>query len=240
MKGRAFALITILSLGLLAALGVLVYDLHQRQVTAYVVTQDLAPGTSLTASMVHAISVRQGTDDFTVAQESPVGKTLAHAAHAGDVLRPDDLLAQAMVSVPISFKLAAPGLAPGDVVDIYGPLPQSAQAAAGQPVSPGSPVTTTQGVQLYGRGVVVTAVNPYAVSVPAQLEGRWAELAVSGVALTAVKSTGVLVPCAETDTIDQSESALAQIAARPDGALPTDVRSGCGSSAQAAAAAAGG
>jgi hypothetical protein len=239
VKGRAFALIAILSVGMLALLGFLVYDLHQRQLTAFVVTQDMAAGSQLTSSTVHSISVRQGADDFTVLQESPVGKTLAHAARSGDILRPDDILAQPMVSVPIGFKLAAPGLLAGDVVDIYGPVPQSAQPP-GQPVSPGSATAGPQGVQLYGRGIVLTSVNPYAVSVPAQLEGRWAELAVSGVSLTAVKSSGVLVPCGQSYTIDQTETALAQIAANPNGPPPTTAQSGCPVSAAVPPASAGG
>jgi hypothetical protein len=132
----------------------------------------------------------------------------------GDVLRPDDLYTQAMVTVPLGFKSVAPGLQPGDAVDIYGPSGTSS-SNVGTPEPPQAAAAAAAGptVELFGRGVTIVAVgNASAVLVPAAYEGYWVDLSVSGIDLVAVKSSGVQVPHGQTYTLEQAERMLAAIA----------------------------
>ncbi len=153
--------------------------------------------------------MHQGTDDFTVLTTAPSGRLLAHAARRGDILRPDDLLDGTLVTVPITFKNAAPGLQPGDAVDVYGPAPAAA-ATSGADIAAGGGGGANQ---LYGRGVTVVAVGSNgAVLVPAALEGYWVELSTSGIPLTAVLSQGIAVPPGRRYTLDDAERVLAGVA----------------------------
>ena len=214
MRRSAFALIAVLSGAAIAAVVITLLNLNSRHINAWVMTQDAAAGTQLSASLVQQVTIPQGTDAFTVLGAPPAGASLAHAMSRGDVLRPDDLFTQAMVTVPLSFKGTAPGLQAGDAVDIYGPSnPSSAPVGVPQAPSAAAAAASGQGVVLYGRGItIVAASGGSAVLVPAAFEGYWVDLSVSGVDLVAVRSSGVGVPRGQTYTLQQAEQMLAAIA----------------------------
>ena len=146
MRRGAFVLIVVLSLAAVSAVVFTALSIGGRHITAWAMSQNASAGTRLTASVVRPVTIAQGSDDFTVLTTNPAGEYLAHSVSGGDVLRPDDLFAQSMVTVPLAFKSMAPGLQAGDSVDIYGPssstlsvgtpeAPEAAAAAAsGQPV----------------------------------------------------------------------------------------------------------
>ena len=214
MRRSAFALIAVLSCAAIAAVAFTLLNLNSRHVTAWVMTQDASAGTQLAGSLVQEVTIPQGTDSFTVLSAPPGGAYLAHAVSRGDVLRPDDLLTQAMVTVPLSFKSMAPGLQAGDAVDIYGPS-GTASSSVGVPEAPqvAASAASGQGVELFGRGItIVAASGGSAVLVPAAYEGYWVDLSVSGIDLVAVQSSGVDVPRGQTYTLQQAEQMLAAIA----------------------------
>src|SRR4029077_5756369 len=153
---------------------------------------------------------------------SPVGRELAHAVQANDVLRPDDLVSGAMVQVPVSFKLA-PGLAPNDVIDIY----------AGGGSSSNGAVNAADGTRLIARDITVVAVgSPSVIEVPASQEPLWVTLASSSVTLIATRSDGVNVPTStHAYSADQALDLLSQLAASnagPGTASPSPTSSGTG------------
>jgi hypothetical protein len=221
VRRSGFALIVVLSLAAIAAVAFTVTSLTNRHIAAWVLTRDASAGTLLDGSSVRQVTIPQGGDDFTVLTTAPTGKYLAHPMSQGDVLRPDDLVTQSMVIVPISFKAVAPGLQPGDSVDIYGPSISSSPPPSGS-IAPGSAAASTSGqaVQLYGRGVTIVATgNGSALLVPAQYEGYWVDLSVANIDLVAVKSTGIAVPRGQTYTLQEAERMLAAIA---DGSAPAN------------------
>ena len=206
-------LIMVLSLAAIGAVGYTVVNLNNRHISAWVMTQDASAGTLLNAALVQQVTIPQGTDAFTVLTASPGGGYLAHDLSRGDVLRPDDLFTQAMVTVPLSFKSMAPGLQAGEAVDVYGPAPASTTSQV--PVAPGAAASAAAGqsVELYGRGITLVAISGgSAVLVPATYEGFWVELSVSGIDLVAVKSSGVQVPRGQTYALQQAEQMLSAIA----------------------------
>jgi hypothetical protein len=214
LRRSAFALIVVLSLAAVGAVAFTAVNLSSRHITAWVMTQDASAGTPLTPLLVHQATIPQGSDDFTVLTAAPKGAYLSHAVARGDVLRPDDLFTQAMVTVPLSFKSLAPGLQAGDTVDIYGPG-SAAASGVGTPQAPQAAASDASGqsVQLYGRGIAIVAGGTAsAVLVPAAYEGFWVDLSVSGIDLVAVKSSGVQVPRGQTYTLQQAEQMLAAIA----------------------------
>ncbi len=227
MRRSAFALIVLLSLAAVGAVAFTAVSLNSRHVTAWVMTQDASAGTVVTGSLVHQSTIPQGSDDFTVLIAAPNGAYLSHAVARGDVLRPDDLFTQAMVTVPLSFKSLAPGLQAGDPVDIYGPSSATASGVGAQQApEAAASAASGQSVELYGRGItIVAAGNASAVLVPAAYEGFWVDLSVSGINLVAVKSSGVEVPRGQTYTLQQAEQMLAAIA---NGNTPPSSASGSG------------
>src|ERR1700731_341004 len=138
MRRSAFVLIVVLSLAAVSAVAFTAVSIGGRHITAWVMGQSASAGTLMTASLVREVTIAQGSDDFTVLTTDPAGQYLAHSVSSGDVLRPDDLFTQSMVTVPLAFKSMAPGLQAGDSIDIYGPstsgsgigTPQAPEAAA--------------------------------------------------------------------------------------------------------------
>lgn len=213
MRGRTYLLLTMCVAVIVAAIAVTVHSVTSRTVSAWVMTADAQAGTALGPANMHQITIHQGTDDFAVLTASPTGKILAHAVRHDDVLRPDDVLDGTMVTVPITFKTAAPGLQSGDTVDIYGPSSASVAASGADATSGGS------ANQLYGRGITVVAVTPSAaIMVPAMLEGYWVTLSTSGVPLTAVLSKGIAVPPGRRYSLSDAEQVLAGVADSAAGA----------------------
>ena len=218
----AIAAVVIAMLAAVAlATGVLLVNANAKT-TAWVVTESLPAGTTLDPSMTHPIQVATGADTYTVLNASPVGRELAHAVQANDVLRPDDLVSGAMVQVPVSFKLA-PGLAPNDVIDIYAVGGSSSNAA----------VNAADGTRLIARDITVVAVgSPSVIEVPASQEPLWVTLASSSVTLIATRSDGVNVPTStHAYSADQALDLLSQLAASnagPGTASPSPTSSGTG------------
>lgn len=221
MRRGAFVLIVVLSLAAVSAVVFTALSIGGRHITAWAMSQNASAGTLMTASLVRQVTIAQGSDDFTVLITNPAGEYLAHSVSGGDVLRPDDLFTQSMVTVPIAFKSMAPGLQGGDSVDIYGP--SSSTLGVGTPEAPAAAAAAASGqtVQLYGRGItIVAAGSATAVLVPAAYEGFWVDLSVSGIDLVAVQSSGVQVPRGETYTLQQAEQMLTAIANGTAGSTP--------------------
>src|SRR5450755_1357910 len=216
MRRGAFVLIVVLSLAAVSAVVFTALSIGGRHITAWAMSQNATAGTLMTASLVRQVTIAQGSDDFTVLTVNPAGEYLAHAVSDGDVLRPDDLFTQSMVTVPLAFKSMAPGLQAGDSVDIYGP--SSSTLGVGTPEAPEAAAAAASGqtVQLYGRGITIAT----AVLVPAAYEGFWVDLSVSGIDLVAVQSSGVQVPRGETYTLQQAEQMLTAIANGTAGSTP--------------------
>ena len=134
MRRGAFVLIVVLSLAAVSAVVFTALSIGGRHITVWAMSQNASPGTRITASLVREVTIAQGSDDFTVLTTNPAGEYLAHSVSDGDVLRPDDLFTQSMVTVPLAFKSMAPGLQAGDSVDIYGP--SSSTLGVGTPQAP--------------------------------------------------------------------------------------------------------
>jgi hypothetical protein len=221
MRRSAFVLIVVLSLAAVSAVVFTALSIGGRHITAWAMSQNASAGTLMTASRVRQVTIAQGSDDYTVLTTNPAGEYLAHAVSDGDVLRPDDLFTQSMVTVPLAFKSVAPGLQAGDSVDIYGP--SFSTLGVGTPEAPEAAAAAASGqtVQLYGRGItIVAAGSATAVLVPAAYEGFWVDLSVSGIDLVAVQSSGVQVPRGETYTLQQAEQMLTAIANGTAGSTP--------------------
>lgn len=200
----AIGAVVVAMLAAVAIAAVLLVENANAKTTAWVVTRDLVTGATVDATSAHQIQVPTGTDTYTVLTGSPVGKQVSHALHAGDVLRPDDLVTATMVQVPVSFKLA-PGLTANDVVDIY---------AVGSGSSTGA-VNSAVGTRLIARGISVVAVgSPSVIEVPANQEPLWVTLSSSSVTLIATRSDGVDVPSADHSySTDEVLTILAELAA---------------------------
>ena len=227
MRRGAFVLIVVLSLAAVSAVVFTALSIGGRHITAWAMRQNASAGTLMTASLVRQVTIAQGSDGFTVLTSDPAGEYLAHAVSNGDVLRPDDLFTQAMVTVPLAFKSTAPGLQAGDSVDIYGP--SSSTLGVGTPQAPEAAAAAASGqtVQLFGRGItIVAAGSATAVLVPAAYEGFWVDLSVSGIDLVAVQSSGVQVPRGETYTLQQAEQMLTAIANGTQASAPPAVAAG--------------
>lgn len=158
----------------------------QHTVSAWEAGHDLPAGSALGAQDVRQVSVAQGGDSYRLASSSPVGQRTTHAVAAGDLLRPDDLSRQAVVAVPVTFKLA-PALQPGASVDIYAlglPGVTGGAAAAPSPAQATAPLLVARGVS------VVAAGPPVVIQVPAEQEALWVTLASSQTELLATLSSG--------------------------------------------------
>lgn len=155
---------------------------------AYIVTRPLGAGTLLDETNVKQVRVPVSGDPFNVLESSPYHRRAAHGMSAATLLGPDDLLAEELVQVPVSVR-AAPGLAPGDSVDVY--------AVVG-------PRTV-----LVGRRLTVYATgNPLTLLVAAADEPSWMALEANNVTLFAAKSSGIGVPGASAVTVSDAISNL--------------------------------
>jgi hypothetical protein len=227
MRRSAFVLIVALSLAAVSAVAFTAVSIGGRHITAWAMSQSASAGTLMTASLVRQVTIAQGSDDFTVLTTNPAGEYLAHSVSSGDVLRPDDLFTQSMVTVPLDFKSMAPDLQAGDSIDIYGP--STTAGGIGTPQAPEAAAAAASGqtVQLYGRGITIVATgSATAVLVPAAYEGFWVDLSVSGINLVAVQSSGVQVPRGGMYSLNQAEQMLAAIANGTAGSTPPAAAAG--------------
>jgi len=187
-------------------------------VPTWEVARDLPAGTRVDASLLHEVDRSANeVDGLLVSATSPSGMIFVHAMRANDPVRQDDVTDErAMVRVPIGFK-KAPGLVPGELIDIYVTArPGSAGIAAGP--------TATAGIQLLARGVLVADAGggSLAIEVPAALEQSWVAISASDIPLIAVLSSGVGVPSGNEHvyTVDDAVGLLSALAAQASGAGP--------------------
>jgi hypothetical protein len=144
---------------------------------AWLLTRDIGAGIVLDDSNTKRVQVPLTGDQFSLLQESPLGRRTAHRLSAQSLLRQDDLLGGDTVQVPVSIR-SAPTINAGDSIDVY--------AVVG-------PRTV-----LVGRQLIVAATgNPLTLLVAASDEPYWIALQANNVSLFAAKSRGVGVPSSQ-------------------------------------------
>lgn len=161
-----------LTLVVVAVIGLLYLEaLNQGRATrsAWMVTRDLAAGFMLDSGSVRRVRVPAVGDPFTILEESPISRRLAHRVRAQTLLTPEDLLSREVAQVPVSVR-SAPSVGVGDTVDVYA-------VAGGRAL-------------LIGRHLVVASSNPLTLLVPAAEEAEWIALEAGSVSLYAARSDG--------------------------------------------------
>jgi hypothetical protein len=104
-------------------------------VPVWAVAGDLAAGTELTADDLVAVEVRLDTaaDAYLSTSTRPEGRTLARAVRSGELLprsaleEPEELV---QVALPVQAGFVPPGLARGQLVDVYAVADPAAGAVA--------------------------------------------------------------------------------------------------------------
>jgi hypothetical protein len=166
-----------LTVVVLAVLGVIYLQvIAQGRATrqAWLLTRDVSAGTLLDGSNVKTVRVPLVGDQYSLLEWSPIHRRAAHRLGAQSLLRPDDLLADDTVQVPVSVR-SAPSVVVGDSIDVYA-------------------VVGSRTV-LVGRQLLVAATgNPLTLMVSASDEPYWIALQANNVSLFAAKSRGVGVP----------------------------------------------
>jgi hypothetical protein len=166
-----------LTLVVLAVIGLIYLQvIAQSRATraAWLLTHDVTAGALLDGSNVKRVRVPLAGDQFSLLQESPLQRRTAHRLAAQSLLRPDDLLGNDLVQVPVSVR-SAPSVGVGDSIDVYA-------------------VVGSRTV-LVGRRLVVAATgNPMTLVVSAPDEPYWIALQANNVSLFVAKSGGVGVP----------------------------------------------
>jgi hypothetical protein len=169
-----------LTVVVLAVIGLIYLQVvAQSQATrqAWLLTRDAGAGAVLDDSNVKRVHVPLTGDQFSLLQESPLGRRTAHRLSAQSLLRQDDLLAGDTVQVPVSIR-SAPAINTGDSIDVYA-------------------VVGARTV-LVGRQLIVAATgNPITLLVAASDEPYWITLQANNVSLFAAKSRGVGVPASQ-------------------------------------------
>lgn len=153
----------------------------------WMVTQDVAAGSLLTGDNVHVATIPDTGDRILYYRGNPVldHRRADHSLSAGHLLADDDLLATAMVLVPVNFK-AAPPLSHGDIIDVYTQLgTKTIQVGRSLPVDTGTTIW-----------------------VPAVDEPNWITLEANNAPLFAATSAGVGVPAAPGLGIQDAVAAL--------------------------------
>lgn len=171
-------------------LGARVVSAADATVPVWAVTGDLAAGTQLGSDDLRAVDVRLGgaADSYLATSTRPEGRTLSRAVRAGELLpraaldEPADLV---QLALPVQSGYVPPGLARGQLVDVYA----VADPAAGATGSADGSVT-----------VVVRMAPVQAISARSE-----------GVLSTPTTAIQVVVAVAAADAPD----VLARIAGRP-------------------------
>jgi hypothetical protein len=141
--------------------------------TAWMATRDLAAGREVDAASVKQVRIPSVGDRFSVLEESPMHRRLAHHLAGQTLLTADDLLGATTAEVQINVR-ASPTLVPGDTVDVY--------------------AVTNGRTVLVGRGLIVASGNPLVVLVNSADEPYWVALQANEITLVAARSAGVGVP----------------------------------------------
>jgi hypothetical protein len=105
-------------------LGVRVVGAADATVPVWAVTGDLAAGTELGAGDLRAVDVRLGdaADAYLSTSTRPEGRTLSRAVRAGELLPRaalDETTELVQLALPVQSGYVPPGLARGQVVDVY-------------------------------------------------------------------------------------------------------------------------
>ncbi len=138
-------------------------------VPVWSVAGDLAAGTELAVADLVAVEVRLGdaAGAYLSTGTDPAGRTLARAVRAGELLprtaleEPEDLV---QVALPVQAGYAPPGLARGQVVDVYG-VTDPAGTATGEGVTLVVGAATVLAVSGRTEGVLSTATTTVQVVV---------------------------------------------------------------------------
>ncbi|MGY1701624.1 SAF domain-containing protein [Geodermatophilus sp. SYSU D00766] len=144
-------------------LGARVVSAADATVPVWSVAGDLAAGTSLEAADLVAVDVWLGDSAgaYLSTGTDPAGRTLARAVRAGELLprsaleEPADLV---QVALPVQAGYAPPGLARGQVVDVYG-VTDPAGTATGEGVALVVAAAPVQAVSGRAEGVLSTATT---------------------------------------------------------------------------------
>ncbi|MGY1664949.1 SAF domain-containing protein [Geodermatophilus sp. SYSU D00696] len=185
-------------------LGARVVSAADATVPVWSVAGDLAAGTELAATDLVAVEVRLGdaAGAYLSTGTDPAGRTLARAVRAGELLprsaleEPQDLV---QVALPVQAGYVPPGLARGQVVDVYG-VTDPAGTATGEGVTLVVAAAPVQAVSGRAEGVLSTAATTVQVviGVPAaeaaavlgSIGGRPLVVVVHGSVDDAAASTG--------------------------------------------------
>jgi hypothetical protein len=184
-----------LTLVVIAVIGLLYLQaIAQTRATrdAWMLTRDVLAGAVLDEGSVKRVRVPAAGDRFSVLDDSPLHRRASHRMTAQTLLTPDDLLGEDTVQVPVSVR-AAPGLAPGDTLDVYA-------------------VVGSRTVLVGRRLVVISTGSPMTLLVPAADEPSWVALEANNVALFAAKSAGVGVPTGTGVAVNDAISSLSGVA----------------------------
>ncbi len=198
-------------------------------VPVWSVAGDLAAGTELAAADLVAVEVRLGdaAGAYLSTGTDPAGRTLARAVRAGELLprtaleEPEDLV---QVALPVQAGYAPPGLARGQVVDVYG-VTDPAGTATGEGVTLVVGAATVLAVSGRTEGVLSTATTTVqvVVAVPgdeapdvlAAIGGRPLVVVVHGSVESAGGAASAGGESADPSTAARSSSAPARSSSAP-------------------------
>lgn len=157
-------------------LGARVVAAADATVPVWAATGDLAAGTELTAGDLVSMDVRldDAADAYLSASTSPEGRSLSRAVREGELVpltALEDAAELVQVALPVQAGFAPPGLARGQVVDVYAVADPAAGATG---IADGSVTAVVRGATVQatsGRsdGVLASSSSPVqvVVSVPA-------------------------------------------------------------------------
>jgi hypothetical protein len=198
-RRRVFAAI-LLSLSLVAVLGVIVYvekASATQTVTVFMARSDIPAGAGYDETTVQTASIRAEEGTFAYQRQGPtaVHARFGNTLHAGDIVRSDDLVpVEDQVEVALTLT-ASPAISPGDTIDIYGTVN-------------GTTVLLGQHLRATTGGATLT------VLVAAQDESAWAAVVSSSTPFHAVKSSAAAASPARSMTTDQAVRLLCGAACR--------------------------
>lgn len=190
MNRRRLAAAILLSLSIVAVLGVIVYVERvsaTQTVTVFMARADVPAGTGYDETTVQAASIRAEEGAFGYQRQGPNSfhARFGNSLHAGDIVRTDDLVpVEDQVEVALTLT-ASPVIASGDTIDVYGTVN-------------GTTVLLGQHLRATSGGATLT------VLVPARDEAAWAAVVSSSTPFHAVKSSAAAASPTRSMTSDQA------------------------------------
>lgn len=171
MSHRRLAAAVFFSAVIVAVLALIVYTERTnatQTVSVWIVTHDVAAGSSYDANDVQLVQVRAQAGDFNYETHGPSAfpARFARGLAANDILRGDDLVANAAESVVALTVEAPPPLAAGENIDVFAALADDQQV-------------------LVGHDLIVNTVSGGSITVlvPVADEASWIAVGSSNVAL---------------------------------------------------------